>query len=98
MDAVVEKVVAADRSYMESRVMAETSAAGRLRAYIVTHPVGLAIDASGKLYVANAASPPSILVFDTAHGNAVLPPITGAGLNVFTGVGLNGLGGVALAA
>jgi TetR/AcrR family transcriptional regulator, fatty acid metabolism regulator protein len=34
VDAVVEKVVAAGRSYMEPRIMAETSAAGRLRAYI----------------------------------------------------------------
>jgi hypothetical protein len=68
----------------------------------LSSPVGLAIDASGKLYVANEPTPgqdspmPSILVFDTAHGNAVLPPITGAGLNVFTGAGLNRLVGVAL--
>jgi TetR/AcrR family fatty acid metabolism transcriptional regulator len=34
VDAVIEKVVAAGRSYMAPRIMAETSAAGRLRAYI----------------------------------------------------------------
>jgi TetR/AcrR family fatty acid metabolism transcriptional regulator len=34
VDAVIEKVVAAGRMYMEPRIMAETSAAGRLRAYI----------------------------------------------------------------
>ena len=34
VDAVIEKVVAAGRAYMEPRIRAETSAAGRLRAYI----------------------------------------------------------------
>jgi AcrR family transcriptional regulator len=34
VDAVVEKVMAAGRAYMEPRILAETSAAGRLRAYI----------------------------------------------------------------
>jgi TetR/AcrR family transcriptional regulator, fatty acid metabolism regulator protein len=34
VDAVVEKVIAAGRTYMQPRIMAETSAAGRLRAYI----------------------------------------------------------------
>jgi TetR/AcrR family fatty acid metabolism transcriptional regulator len=34
VDAVIEKVIAAGRTYMEPRIMAETSAAGRLRAYI----------------------------------------------------------------
>jgi AcrR family transcriptional regulator len=34
VDAVIEKVVATGRSYMVPRIMAETSAAGRLRAYI----------------------------------------------------------------
>lgn len=34
VDAIVEKVIAAGRAYMEPRIMAETSAAGRLRAYI----------------------------------------------------------------
>jgi AcrR family transcriptional regulator len=34
VDAVIEKVVAAGRSYMVPRIIAETSAAGRLRAYI----------------------------------------------------------------
>ena len=34
VDAVVAKVGAAGRSYMEPRILAETSAAGRLRAYI----------------------------------------------------------------
>src|SRR5258708_34702545 len=32
--AIIEKVMAAGRAYMEPRIMAETSAAGRLRAYI----------------------------------------------------------------
>jgi TetR/AcrR family transcriptional regulator, fatty acid metabolism regulator protein len=34
VDAVIEKVVAAGRAYVEPRVMVETSAAGRLRTYI----------------------------------------------------------------
>lgn len=34
VDAVVERVMAAGRAYMEPRIMAETTAAGRLRAYI----------------------------------------------------------------
>src|SRR6516164_3103548 len=34
VDAVIEKVVTAGRAYMEPRIMAETSAAGQLRAYI----------------------------------------------------------------
>jgi AcrR family transcriptional regulator len=34
VDAIVEKVVATGRAHMEPRIMAETSAAGRLRAYI----------------------------------------------------------------
>jgi AcrR family transcriptional regulator len=34
IDAVVAKVTAAARTYMEPRILAETSAAGRLRAYI----------------------------------------------------------------
>ena len=34
VDAIIEKVMAAGRTYMEPRIMAETSAAGRLRAYI----------------------------------------------------------------
>ena len=34
VDAIVEKVVATGRAYMEPRILAETSAAGRLRAYI----------------------------------------------------------------
>ena len=34
VDAIIEKVMAAGRAYMEPRIMAETSAAGRLRAYI----------------------------------------------------------------
>ena len=34
VDAIIEKVVATGRAYMEPRILAETSAAGRLRAYI----------------------------------------------------------------
>src|ERR1700751_3024579 len=34
VDAVIEKVVAAGRAYVEPRVMAETAAAGRLLTYI----------------------------------------------------------------
>ena len=36
VDAVVKKVTAAGRAYMEPRIMAETSATGRLQAYIVS--------------------------------------------------------------
>jgi TetR/AcrR family transcriptional regulator, fatty acid metabolism regulator protein len=34
VDAVIERVIAAGRAYIEPRIIAETSAAGRLRAYI----------------------------------------------------------------
>jgi TetR/AcrR family transcriptional regulator, fatty acid metabolism regulator protein len=34
VDSVIERVMAAGRAYMEPRILAETSAAGRLRAYI----------------------------------------------------------------
>jgi len=37
VDAIVEKVVAAGRAYMAPRIIAATSAAGRLRAYIESH-------------------------------------------------------------
>jgi AcrR family transcriptional regulator len=36
VDAAVEKVMAAGRAYIAPRIMAETTAAGRLRAYIVS--------------------------------------------------------------
>jgi DNA-binding beta-propeller fold protein YncE len=56
----------------------------------VNNPEGVAVDASGKLYVANTFSDCwgfetfEILVFDTAHGNAALPAITGGGLTAIT--------------
>ncbi len=37
VDAIIEKVVATGRTYMVPRIVAETSAAGRLRAYIESH-------------------------------------------------------------
>jgi AcrR family transcriptional regulator len=37
VDAIVEKAVSAGRAYIAPRVIAETSAAGRLRAYIESH-------------------------------------------------------------
>ena len=37
VDAIIEKVVAAARAYISPRILAETSAAGRLRAYIESH-------------------------------------------------------------
>jgi AcrR family transcriptional regulator len=37
VDAIIEKVVAAGRAHMVPRILAETSAAGRLRAYIESH-------------------------------------------------------------
>jgi hypothetical protein len=45
-------------------------------------PLGVAVDAAGKLYVSNNALMPgnTINVFDTTHGYAVLPPISGPGL------------------
>jgi YVTN family beta-propeller protein len=48
-------------------------------------PYGATVDANGKLYVANNGST-TVSIFDTAHNNAVLTPITG----------LNGPGGVAV--
>jgi AcrR family transcriptional regulator len=37
VEAIVEKLVAAGRAYMQPRIMAETSTAGRLRAFIQSH-------------------------------------------------------------
>jgi YVTN family beta-propeller protein len=51
---------------------------------------GVAVDASGKLYVANYYGF-SVSVFDTAHGNAVLPAITG-GLGYPVGVAVDASG------
>jgi DNA-binding beta-propeller fold protein YncE len=56
-------------------------------------PWGLAIDASGKLYVANDVGGlhgnGSISIFDTAHGNALLPVITGGGLQGPRGIAIH---------
>jgi YVTN family beta-propeller protein len=52
---------------------------------------GVAVDATGKLYVANYYSN-SVSVFDTAHGNAVLPVITGGGLDGPDGVAVDASG------
>jgi YVTN family beta-propeller protein len=43
-------------------------------------PNGVAVDATGKLYVANLNNT-TVSVFDTAQGNTVLPKITGGGLD-----------------
>lgn len=37
VDAIIERVMAAGRTYMVPRIVAETSAAGRLRAYVELH-------------------------------------------------------------
>ena len=50
VDAIIEKVVAAGRAYMAPRIIAETSAAGRLRAYIESHLEFM--DAHRKLLIA----------------------------------------------
>jgi YVTN family beta-propeller protein len=58
-------------------------------------PWGVAVDASGKLYVSNWNDrdyPGNVLVFDTAHGNAVLPAITGGGLNHPMGIAVDASG------
>jgi DNA-binding beta-propeller fold protein YncE len=54
-------------------------------------PLGVAVDASGKLYVTNNALQPgnTINVFDTTHGDAVLAPITGPGLHGSQGVAVD---------
>jgi hypothetical protein len=49
-------------------------------------PLGVAVDALGRLYVSNSALgsknlPVGINVFDTVHGNAALPPISRGGMN-----------------
>jgi YVTN family beta-propeller protein len=54
-------------------------------------PLGLTVDASGKLYVANSGGD-SVSIFDTAHGNAVLPAITGGGISFPTGVAIDASG------
>jgi len=50
VDAIIEKVVAAGRAYILPRIIAEPSAAGRLRAYIESHLEFM--DASRKLLIA----------------------------------------------
>jgi AcrR family transcriptional regulator len=50
VDAIIEKVVAAGRAYMVPRIMAERSAAGRLRAYIESNLEFM--DAHRKLLIA----------------------------------------------
>jgi AcrR family transcriptional regulator len=50
VDAIVEKVLGAGRAYMEPRIIVETSAAGRLRAYIESHLEFM--DAHRKLLIA----------------------------------------------
>jgi TetR/AcrR family transcriptional regulator, fatty acid metabolism regulator protein len=50
VDAIVEKVVSVGRAYMEPRIIAETSVAGRLRAYIESHLEFM--DAHRKLLIA----------------------------------------------
>ena len=50
VDAIIEKVVAAARAYISPRILAETSAAGRLRAYIESHLEFM--DAHRKLLIA----------------------------------------------
>jgi YVTN family beta-propeller protein len=52
---------------------------------------GVAVDATGKLYVGNEDSN-SVSVFDTTHGNAVLPTITGGGLDGPDGVAVDASG------
>ena len=61
----------------------------------LVNPVGVAVDARGRLYVANAVcgpycgSPTGVSIFDTAHGNAELTPITDGGLDYPTGVAVH---------
>ena len=50
VDAIIEKVVAAGRTYMVPRIMAETSAVGRLRVYIESNLEFM--DAHRKLLIA----------------------------------------------
>jgi DNA-binding beta-propeller fold protein YncE len=50
--------------------------------------VDVAVDATGKLFVAND----SVSVVDTAHGNAVLPAISGGGLSGPYGVAIDARG------
>jgi YVTN family beta-propeller protein len=51
---------------------------------------GVAVDANGKLYVANGYR---VIVFDTAHGNVELPPIIGSAyLDAFGGMAVDASG------
>jgi AcrR family transcriptional regulator len=50
VDAIIEKAVSAGRAYIEPRIIAETSAAGRLSAYIESHLEFM--DAHRKLLIA----------------------------------------------
>jgi len=53
----------------------------------------VALDTSGKLYVANFDPRyNSVSVFDTVHGNAALPAITGGGLNQSFGAAVDASG------
>ena len=52
---------------------------------------GVAVDASGRLYV-TLLDKPSVSVFDTLHGNAPLPAITGGGLTSPRDLAIDGSG------
>jgi outer membrane protein assembly factor BamB len=63
----------------------------------VDNPEGVAVDAAGKLYVANtredcSGSIHSILIFDTTRGNAELPEIAVSGTGLLLGLALDGSG------
>jgi DNA-binding beta-propeller fold protein YncE len=65
-----------------------------ITSYDLTSPEGVAVDATGKLYVTNALydDVSEVFVFDTVHGNAELTPITGGGLVQPSGLALDAHG------
>jgi DNA-binding beta-propeller fold protein YncE len=64
----------------------------------VDNPEGIALDAAGKLYVANSreycynTEIHSILIFDTTRGNVELPAISVSGTGLLLGLALDGSG------
>jgi hypothetical protein len=61
----------------------------------ISYSAGIAVDTSGKLYVANSGlrvGSGSVSVFDTAHNNALLSVITGGGLTLPAGAAVGASG------
>jgi DNA-binding beta-propeller fold protein YncE len=72
----------------------DNAALPSITSYDLSSPEGVAVDATGKLYVTSAQydNVSEVFVFDTVHGNAELTPITGGGLVRPSGLALDAHG------